>query len=435
MRTIQSFWSKPAFHNLQSYNNARKFGGWLNFKYFLISSSLSCLTIRKNQKQIELYTDTRGSEILIDQLKLPYQHVSLILDELDSEDHRLWIKGKMLTIQHQQSAFVHVDNDIYLWETLPTKALGPRELIAQSRAEIWLEYKLSLNELFANFKYIPECMLERPNKNTTVANVGIIGGNDMDFFHEFCELSNSLHQRNREQLSLVDLGGFNQMMEEYLFSSMIRFKKQPIKYLLEDFASDFPASHLHLNLVPIFCKYIHLIGRYKQQLHLCEQLSERLRYEYPSVFNNLTTLIHDIFKLEDASERYESKTQLVRLRKVLRVLYCNDLNTILKLKIRLIPGIEIKSALGYYDEEPKYFVIEEANGKLTYRHLPEFCQEDLNLISQFFVRNCTIVEALEHIKAQQNLNDLQYNGMRFRLLDAVTKNMLFSHLLEFCQEK
>ena len=113
-----------------------------------------------------------------------------------------------------------------------------------------------------------------------VANVGIIGGNDIDFFQEFCDISYDLLEKNRESIHLVDVGGFNQMLEEYLFTSLARYKKREIHYLLESSHQNFPPSHLHVNLVPVVYRYIHLIGKNKQNEYLCEQLELRLKYEF-----------------------------------------------------------------------------------------------------------------------------------------------------------
>src|SRR5690606_16040331 len=149
MKIIQSFWSKPSFHDKQDYTNARKFGGWLNFRYFLISTSFSCLTLRKHHKQIELYTDAVGHEIFINTLKLPYDDISLALNQLDNEDHKLWILGKVMAIRMQTRPFIHVDNDAYLWKQLPVSS-DPHYLIAESVAPMSADYRSSMNRVSAN---------------------------------------------------------------------------------------------------------------------------------------------------------------------------------------------------------------------------------------------------------------------------------------------
>ena len=119
MNIIQSYWSKPAFHKNQDFSNNRKFGGWLSYKYFLYSLCFSCLTIKRHHKTLDLYTDDDGYDLFINKLKLPYDNVLVILNELNGEDHRLWVLGKLKAILLQDHPFIHVDNDVFLWDSLP----------------------------------------------------------------------------------------------------------------------------------------------------------------------------------------------------------------------------------------------------------------------------------------------------------------------------
>src|ERR1700754_1481385 len=150
MKIVQSFWSKPSFHAHQGYSNARPFGGWLNFRYFVLSTSYSCLTLRKYNKEIDLFTDSKGYSLFIDDLKLPYDYASSKLDTLENEDHRLWIRGKMMAIEAQQKPFIHVDNDVFVWEAFPNNNPAGY-LTAQSIVAMSPEYKNSLNEVHTNF--------------------------------------------------------------------------------------------------------------------------------------------------------------------------------------------------------------------------------------------------------------------------------------------
>lgn len=352
MRVIQSFWSKPAFHSVQNYSNARKFGGWLNFKYFLISAAYSCLTLKKHNKKIYLYTDTQGSELMGDLLDLPYNDISLSLNDLESEDHRLWIRGKMHVIEQQSEPFIHVDNDIYMWEPLPS----PKKFIVQSRFPIWAEYKLSLNEILANFDYIPECLQERPTEKTMVANVGLIGGYDIEFFQRFCEYSRNLLERNRKFLPIINIGGFNQMMEEYLFTSMLRHESRDVFYLMESFKSSFPPSHLNFSLVPIVYRYIHLIGNQKQSPFACEQLELRLKYEFPEKYKRVLKVIQDL-EVKDEDVKFSSERQQ-RLLRSLQVFYNSSLDDIRKMKIRLRTNTEIIKIADYLLPQDQYAVRE-----------------------------------------------------------------------------
>jgi hypothetical protein len=419
MKIIQSFWSKPAFHSVQNYVNARKFGGWLNFKYFLISATYSCLTLKKYNQKVYLYTDTQGLELMDDLLKLPFEDVSTTLNDLDNEDHRLWIRGKMHVIEQQKEPFIHVDNDIYMWEPLPS----PDKFIVQSRFPIWPEYKLSLNEIFANFDYIPDCLQERPTENTMVANVGLIGGHDIDFFQRFCELSRNLLEQNRQHLPLVGIGGFNQMMEEYLFTSMLRHEHKDVFYLLESPKRPFPPSHLNFSLTPAVYKYIHLIGNHKQSAFACEQLELRLKYEFPESHARVTEVLHDL-GLEETDTRVDDNRRN-RLLRSLHVFYHHDLNSIRKMKIHIKTGADIIRIDDYLTHDVRYAVRESDCPTLFY--LPSAATDGLGDLLEESTRRLRSPFTIDELSAEYNLQ----SAREVALINAVSFNLLQTGLMEF----
>jgi hypothetical protein len=418
MKIIQSFWSKPAFHAGQSYSNSRKFGGFLSFKYFLISSAYSCLTLKKHHGKVWMYTDKQGQELMGDLLQLPFEEISTILDAIDNEDHRLWILGKMNVIAQQREPFIHVDNDIYVWEKLPS----PQGVIVQSQCPIWTEYKLSLNEIFANFGYIPECLRERPTERTMVANVGLIGGHDIEFFQRFCELSSNLLELNRQYLHLVNVGGFNQMMEEYLFTCMIRQENKDVFYLMESLAKGIPPSHLNFALAPSVYRYIHLIGNYKQSAFACEQLELRLRYEFPEAYVRVNEVLNDLGVV--GSELKLNENRHARLLRSMHVFYSHDMDSIRRMKIRLRPGAEIIKLADYLTNNVQYAVQESDHPMLF--HLPT---EATNGVSQWLEdpnrrlhRTFTINELAE---------DLKQSGSEFSMISSIAFNLMHTGLMEF----
>ncbi len=135
MQIIQSFWSRPCFHEKQEYTNSRITGGWINYKYFILSCCYSCLTIKRYYNKIVLYSDDEGYELFIRNLKLPYDDVYLTLNQLVKENSKLWVMGKLSTIKLQEEPFIHIDNDIYLWEKLP-ESKSKDFLITQSNYKI-----------------------------------------------------------------------------------------------------------------------------------------------------------------------------------------------------------------------------------------------------------------------------------------------------------
>lgn len=68
--------------------------------------------MREHFDQVELYTDKRGYEVLIEKLHLPYTQVHVIYDDsLCLPQH--WAYAKIKTYSLQTEPFLHIDGDMY----------------------------------------------------------------------------------------------------------------------------------------------------------------------------------------------------------------------------------------------------------------------------------------------------------------------------------
>lgn len=105
MKIIQSLWSKPSLIT----------GGWSEKTFYYMSWALSCLKLKEFYNSVELFTDKKGKEFLIDRLQLPYDKVNIVLDDLNEFNSRLWALGKIYTYSIQHEPFIHVDGDVYIY--------------------------------------------------------------------------------------------------------------------------------------------------------------------------------------------------------------------------------------------------------------------------------------------------------------------------------
>jgi hypothetical protein len=338
MNVIQSFWSKPAFHASQRHFNSREFGGWSNVREFAFASALSCLTLRKYNSSVQLYTDSKGAELLIEQFDLPFTNVNLSLDSLEHADHRLWTLGKIKAIADQSEPFVHVDNDIFTWQKFSVSN-DDDFIIAQSSSAIWSDYVMSHYEMIQYFKNLPEFYRSPPKWSTRILNVGLIGGNDISFFQEFTRISKELLQNNEQSLELINAGAFNQMLEEYLISCLVEWKSRDVYLLLDHQEPPAGISHLNFNLVPVVHKYIHLIGREKVNVIASKHIELRLEMEFPSYYKKISKLF------EDMPSRWVCINDNVR--KSLPTLYTSTLSQICSRKLALAEGVEFVTLQGF----------------------------------------------------------------------------------------
>ena len=113
MRAVWSLWRLPC----RSGSGSR----WGHEKYDCLSWLLSVGVARRHFSSLALHADDDGARLLIDELGLAFDHLSLSLNSLHNADSEWWMQGKLLTYSQQQEPFVHIDSDVYLFNPLPAR--------------------------------------------------------------------------------------------------------------------------------------------------------------------------------------------------------------------------------------------------------------------------------------------------------------------------
>ncbi len=290
MKVIQSFWTKPAYHNSKD-TNARYNGGWPNQKHAFYSFALSALTINKFYTQTELYTDLRGKELFQSFLELPYSKIHTELDTLNNYNPKLWAIGKLMACAAQNEPFIHLDNDIFIWDKISYQ-IKDYDIIAQNIEEDFPNYGKAFAYMLANFKWIPDELTSSFHKNKKILahNAGIIGGKNVAFFKELKDKAFDLINNNIDHLENLDIGIFNTIFEQQLGYAITEKNNVNVQYLFEEVAADF-AEIIDFSSVPISSQYIHCIGYAKKSIFACEQIEARLSYHFPEYYQHLNTKI------------------------------------------------------------------------------------------------------------------------------------------------
>jgi len=295
IKIIQSFWSKPSLLHTGKNENEdileRKFGGWLEKKYCYMSWALSCLTLKRHYKNVELVSDTLGNDILIDKIGLPYTNTITALDKLNSQDVELWATAKLHAYLLQKEPFIHVDSDIFIWKPLP-KHLTSASLIVQNLETSFKEYFAIWDQVCRNFKYIPEYMINDYEQFKTIksCNAGVFGGSDIEFLHEFANEALSFLLKNEIDFYKINLGYSVLIYEQYLFSCLARMKNKEPTYLFKGMKSGYEEITDFSN-VPLKSPYIHMVGGTKGRRTACKNMEERLLLEYPYYYYKIIRLI------------------------------------------------------------------------------------------------------------------------------------------------
>ena len=134
--------------------------------------------------------------------------------------------------------------------------------------------------------YIEEALKE---ESIASYNMGLFGGNDLDFIHEYCKEALALCDRNK---ATCLNGNFNLLFEQILFAYKTKQEKLPVSTIFPGVFNDngYTAND--------FCQleeypqrsYFHLLGGHKRNRDITESLEEVLFINYPESYRAVTAL-------------------------------------------------------------------------------------------------------------------------------------------------
>jgi hypothetical protein len=295
IKIVQTFWSKPTEAINGGGNHLpRNYSGWPDRKYNYFSWALSALQFRKFYNEVELVTDKAGCELLINKLHLPYTEVKVVLDDLNDYNAALFAIGKIFAYSIQERPFIHADGDVYIWKKFDDH-FEHSALLCQRKEEGLLYHRIYYNifiQIARHFDYYPPVLIESMNKNNGIKaiNAGIIGGTNLDFINSFARDAFDFVNKNRDNLDKIDLKGFNQVFEQFLFYALAEKTGEPINYLHPN-AHDLVNDYADYTGVPDKTKYIHTPGAFKQLKYIADSLEYRLHKDHPDYYSRIMHLL------------------------------------------------------------------------------------------------------------------------------------------------
>jgi len=270
--------------------------GWASPEYHLMGWALSCLRLKEIYGNITLFANSPAARLLIDTLQLPYSGINLNHDQLTLIHPDLWALPKIYTYSVQEQPFLHIDGDAFLFSPF-SPILLQGELIAQN-VEVATDYYYFpiQKELMRNFTFFPRCVKIDFESGTPVqaVNAGILGGNNVSFFHEYTASAFEYIYKNSDNLNRVNVNGFNVFLEQHLFYALAREKGIPVKVLFEGIIKDNGYKNVgDFYDVPFNRSYLHLLGHFKRDEFTCIQMANKLRELYPDYYDRIVKLFHD----------------------------------------------------------------------------------------------------------------------------------------------
>jgi hypothetical protein len=381
MKIIQSFWSGNLTEVTNNY-------GWFSYKYNWLSWLLSCHQLIKFHKDVELYTDRFGYEILITKLQLPYTKVHVVLDDLNDYQKDLWAISKIKVYQMQNEPFLHIDGDVFVWESLADKFKNSAvvtqnlEAAADCYGKMW-------NEIAPNLLYMP---IEIENYHTHTSNfacnMGVAGGNDIDFFKEYARISIDFVDKNRSAWSNINCLNFNLFFEQILFYQVAKIQNKEINFLFDEVYEDGEyVGFAEFEEVPDKT-YLHLLGVYKRNPVVCKAMEVYIMKNYPESYSKIAVLIN-------GAEGNRNEIEFLTKEKVAELI--SDFDSELKAKKFIPDNFLLKRDL-YTEGLPSYLQRLLLN------------KEDFNIV---------LLDGFEKISS--TLNDKEFSFLKIKELNSVSR--------------
>jgi hypothetical protein len=295
MRAVWSFWSKPL--------QARKNISWCSELHHLLAWGLSLQTARRHYPETVLVTDRPGKKLLIDQLGLPFVHVSTELERLANVDPGWWALGKLLAYSIQDQPFIHIDTDAFLWKPLPRQltespvfALCP--VFHANHSNLW---PLEIERAFADHgRKLPvewEWARSRGSGFFREEACGILGGRHVAFLRHYADTAVGLVLNSDYAAAwsrLPDKMSLNTIVEQFLLGACIDYhcfhptspyRGVKVKHL-------FPSVEAAYDLNQAArLGHTHLLGVTKSHPAVARRLEDRVRRENPDYFRRCERLL------------------------------------------------------------------------------------------------------------------------------------------------
>lgn len=281
MRAVWSFWSKPL--------RTRQSIGWYSEFHHWLAWGLSLQTASRHYPETVLITDRWGKRLLVEQLGLPFVHVSTELERLERADSGWWALGKLVAYSIQDEPFVHIDSDAFLWKPLPRHVIGSPVFAlcpvfyANECNPLPLEIERAFRE--RGLKLPLEWDWSRSRGSTCFREeaCGILGGSDVAFLRHYAHTAVSLvlNSENAEAWSrLPDKISLNTIVEQFLLGACIDYHRNhptsPYRSVTVSHLFPSVAAACDINQAARF-GHTHLLGIAKSLSAVAKRLEQRMR--------------------------------------------------------------------------------------------------------------------------------------------------------------
>jgi len=294
-RVVWTLWTKPSLH-----------GPWISPLAHACAWILSVNLAKKHYDNLVLYTDSKGWEFL-KTLNLPFTEVHTFYDDFDMAS-KWFAAAKMKTLSLQTEPFIHIDNDVFLWNKISDTFLMQNDVVTQSYEDAHsAHYRIDfIKDLFTskfshlNFPKEVKSYTYDTNEKLVAVNAGIVAVNNLKLIQRYVDLSLNIIQDKdfkklwsflRKKHRYTD-GQFMILLEQYTLHAVLYYYKH---------TNVFNGSHINYDVLlsgelPYMRQrarelgYTHLISG-KRNYQITANLVEYVQNKFPRQYNYYTNKI------------------------------------------------------------------------------------------------------------------------------------------------
>ncbi len=236
MNALFSFYSVPFMKN----NKLN-----INYSSFFYSWVLSVNLAKKHFEKVILVTDTNGNDLLINKMNLPFDEVSLALNNMPPLNKNLWAYGKIYAFALQTEPFVYLDYDVFLFNKI-----NPYPGIIVQSVEGF--NPVLLNGVYADYvnklvtaNYTSEMFVDRDESVLYGYNLGVFGGTDLDFIKDYCGEAKRIAEYINLHITEIT-PEFSKLYEQWALAISVVYYNKSITPLLNSKNESITKGYTHL---------------------------------------------------------------------------------------------------------------------------------------------------------------------------------------------
>lgn len=257
--------------------------GFNTTKDLATTLALSVEYAKKHFYSVELVTNKRGKELLIDKYKIGFTSVDTSLEDLKLHPD-LWAFSKIKSYSLQKQPFVSIDLDAILWQKIPRNIL---------KAAVFFQNEETFDKQ-PGYKYLVQAI-----SNTTVAyfcrrlqtssayNCGIVGVKNLNLVKEWYKIAEDLifNPANKHFWdNMANKSQMNYLFEQYFIACVCKNEGvvDDVKFLVDDLD--------YKNVSKPKIKFTHLWGDSKRKESELSKIRSRLKKEFPRIYNRINSI-------------------------------------------------------------------------------------------------------------------------------------------------